>query len=116
MSYEKRSLKIICYAWEQWTQNGLGLDTEDLDETVKTVRDAVNNTYNDDIDDVEWLHRSVGRLRGMALYHITHADEDGERHQLTGYWVAASSQDAIAQMLAESNSDDDGKWQANIIC
>ena len=63
-SYEARRDMIVTHAWEQWTKNGLGLDNEDRAETEKTVQDAVNNTYTDEISDTEWLAATLARLTG----------------------------------------------------
>jgi hypothetical protein len=57
---------IVTHAWEIWTKNGLGLDDEDRRETEKTVQDAVNNEYQDDISDVDWLAATLLRLRGRS--------------------------------------------------
>jgi hypothetical protein len=46
-------------------------------------------------------------------FYITHTDDHGERHQLSGAWEAESTQAAIAAMLDESGSDDDGQWLAH---
>lgn len=51
----------------------------------------------------------------MDRYYITHTDDAGERHQLTGAWDAESPKAAIAQMLAEAREDDDGRWEAHVI-
>lgn len=60
--YETRRDMIVTHAWETWTNNGLGLDSEDREETSKTVQDAVNNTYVDDINDLDWLAATMKRL------------------------------------------------------
>lgn len=64
MDYETRRDMIVTHAWETWTKNGLGLDAEDREETAKTVKDAANNAYHDEINDVAWLHATLTRLRG----------------------------------------------------
>ncbi len=61
-SYETRRDMIVTHAWEKWTKNGLGLDDEAREETAKTVRDAANNTYTDELDDIEWLTATLARL------------------------------------------------------
>jgi hypothetical protein len=62
MSYEQRRDMIVVHAWERWTKNGLGLDAEDRRETEKSVQDAVNNSYLDDITDTEWLAATLKLL------------------------------------------------------
>ena len=62
LSYETRRDMIVTNAWETWTKNGLGLDSEDREETTKTVQDAVNNTYFEDISDSDWLAATLKRL------------------------------------------------------
>lgn len=61
-SYEDRRDMIATHAWEKWTKNGLNLDDEMRQETEKTVQDAVNNTYTDDISDTDWLAATLARL------------------------------------------------------
>lgn len=51
----------------------------------------------------------------MTRYYITHTDSFGEAHQLGGAWEAESPHEAIAQMLAEAGTEDDGNWQAHIV-
>ena len=53
---------IVLHAWESWTKNGLRLDLDASIETVKTVQDAVTNTYLDDISDTDWLAATIKRL------------------------------------------------------
>jgi len=62
-SYENRRDMIVTHAWVRWTKNGLGLDAEDREQTTKTVQDAANNTYTDDISDSAWLHATLMKLR-----------------------------------------------------
>ena len=62
-TYEQRRDMIVTNAWETWTKNGLGLDAEMRAETEKTVADAANNTYYDDITDEAWLAATLARLR-----------------------------------------------------
>jgi len=61
-SYETSRDMIVAQAWEKWTKNGLGLDSESSEQTTKTVQDAVNNTYFDGIDDLDWLAATLKRL------------------------------------------------------
>jgi hypothetical protein len=53
---------IVVAVWEIWTKNGLRLDADQRSETEKTVQDAVNNTYVDDIQDGEWMDAALKRL------------------------------------------------------
>jgi hypothetical protein len=62
MNYEQRRDMITTHAWERWTNNGLGLDAEDRRETEKSVQDAVNNAYTDDITDADWLAATLKLL------------------------------------------------------
>jgi hypothetical protein len=61
-SYEQRRDMIVSNAWETWTKNGLGLDLDASTQTCKTVQDAVNNSYFDDISDGDWLAATLTRL------------------------------------------------------
>ena len=62
MTYEQRRDTIVTHAWEKWTKNGLNLDDEDRCQTEKSVQDAVNNAYVDDITDKEWLAATLSLL------------------------------------------------------
>lgn len=62
LTYEQRCDMITTHAWETWTKNGLGLDDEDRAQTTHTVQDAVNNTYHDEISDIDWLAATLKRL------------------------------------------------------
>jgi hypothetical protein len=55
LNYETRRDMIVTHAWETWTKNGRGLDDDGRWQTTKTVQDAVNNAYIDDISDADWL-------------------------------------------------------------
>jgi hypothetical protein len=48
----------------------------------------------------------------MTQFYITHTNQYGERHQLTGAWEASSEQEALAKMFSESGAEDDGQWTA----
>lgn len=61
--YDARRATIAMHAWETWTENGLGLDTDGCIQTGKTVCDAANNAYVDGIDDLDWLAATLRRLR-----------------------------------------------------
>lgn len=62
LTYETRRDMIVTHAWEIWTKNGLRLDNEQREETLKTVQDAANNTYVDGITDQDWLTATLARL------------------------------------------------------
>lgn len=51
----------------------------------------------------------------MDRYYLTHTDEAGERHQLSGVWKADAPEAAIAQMLTEARLEDDGRWEAHVV-
>jgi hypothetical protein len=51
----------------------------------------------------------------MMRYYITHTDQHGEKHQLPGAWEGRRPDDAVARMLRESQSLDDGMWEAHAI-
>lgn len=55
---------VITAAWETWTQNGLGLDTDEREQTTKSVADAVTNVWQPDMDDAAWLAATLARLNG----------------------------------------------------
>lgn len=57
--------KIVTHAWETWTKNGLNLDADMREETAKTVKDAVNNTWHLGISDLDWLTDTMKRLNGQ---------------------------------------------------
>lgn len=46
-------------------------------------------------------------------FYITHADQYGERHQLSGAWEAETPEEAIRQMLSDIGEHDDGRWEAH---
>ena len=62
LSYEDRRDMIVTHAWETWTKNGLNMDEDMRRETEKSVGDAVNNTYVEDITDTDWLAATLKRL------------------------------------------------------
>lgn len=61
--YETRRDTIVTHAWETWTKNGLGLDDEGREQTTKTVQDAANNAYFENIGDIDWLAATLARLQ-----------------------------------------------------
>ena len=62
MNYEQRLDTVVTHAWEAWTNNGIGLDIEEREETAKTVRDAATNAYVDEMTDAQWLAVTLKRL------------------------------------------------------
>ena len=62
MSYDDRRDMIVTHAWEIWTNNGLGMNSDDWQQTEKTVQDAVNNVYYQDITDEAWLDATLNAL------------------------------------------------------
>lgn len=61
-AYEAQRDRVVMAAWERWTKNGLGLDTEGVEQTTKSVRDAAANTWQDGMRDDEWLAATLARL------------------------------------------------------
>ena len=66
MNYERRFDMIVTHAWEMWTNNGLGLDRDDRNQTTKTVQDAATNAYVDGKTDVWWLAATMQALERKA--------------------------------------------------
>jgi hypothetical protein len=62
MSYGQRAEMIATHAWETWTKNGLGLDSNQLFATVQAVNDAVADAWTDGISDIAWLDATLKRL------------------------------------------------------
>ena len=60
--WENRFDAIVVHAWEAWTKNGLGLDQDDIEQTVKTVQDAANNAWLDGMTDCQWLTETMRQL------------------------------------------------------
>lgn len=60
--YETRRDAIVIAVWEIWTNNGLNLDADGREQTIKSVQDAVNNAYTDDISDADWQAAALTRL------------------------------------------------------
>jgi hypothetical protein len=61
-TFEQRLDTIVTHAWETWTNNGLGLDSEEREETAKTVKDAAASAYLDNMTDIAWLDATLARL------------------------------------------------------
>lgn len=57
---------VITAAWEAWTKNGLGLDDDDVKQTIKSVADAVNNAWEPGMSDSAWLAATLARLDGAT--------------------------------------------------
>jgi hypothetical protein len=66
-TFEQRLDAIVTYAWEIWTNNGLGLDSEDREETAKTVKDVATNAYLDNMTDTAWLEATLARLMPQGM-------------------------------------------------
>jgi hypothetical protein len=72
LDYEERLYRasldtIAMHAWEEWTNNGLGLDAEGREETSRHVHEVAHNNWREGIDDIEWLRRTLASLRGERL-------------------------------------------------
>jgi hypothetical protein len=63
-SWEDRRDMIAMRAWETWTKNGNRLDYDMRFQTECTARDAVTNTYRDEMTDEQWLAATMRRLNG----------------------------------------------------
>lgn len=67
MSYQnwEQDYECVClHAWERWTQNGLGLDTDDCNLTMKSVQNAATNAYQDGMTQGAWLDATLRTLEG----------------------------------------------------
>jgi hypothetical protein len=62
LDYGTRLDLVVTHAWETWTNNGLGFDSDTIDQTTKTVQDAAANTYADEFTNMEWLAATLKRL------------------------------------------------------
>ena len=62
--YETLRDQVVLSAWERWTKNGLGLDFDDREQTLKSVRDAAANTYQEGFSATEWIIAILSRLEG----------------------------------------------------
>jgi hypothetical protein len=78
-------------------------------EQIITAMGAVASVLIDAREKVEQEETSMNR------YYLTHADEAGERHQLSGAYEAETPEAAITQMLAEAGREDDGRWEAHVV-
>lgn len=47
--------RVQLAAWETWTRNGLNLDQNEIEETLKSALDAAHNAYADGISVEAWL-------------------------------------------------------------
>lgn len=66
-NYETRFDAVVIAVFEAWTNNGLGMDFDEREQSIKSVRDAVTNTYADDCSDAEWSRWALQRLRGETI-------------------------------------------------
>lgn len=60
--WENNFDSVACHVWETWTKNGLGLDQEEREQTIKSVQDAVNNEWVENISQENWYHAALARL------------------------------------------------------
>ena len=60
--FETTRDQISLNVWEIWTQNGLGLDVEDIEQTNKSAADAVTNTWQDGISSADWQAAALAHL------------------------------------------------------
>ena len=63
-AWENRFDAVTTHAWEAWTKNGLGLDHDERENALKSVRDAANNAWIDGMTDREWLEVTLESLGG----------------------------------------------------
>jgi len=68
MDYETRLDMIVMHAWKTWTNNGLNMDVDDRYQTTKSIQDAANNAYTDNITDEQWLK--------VTLQYVGYKKED----------------------------------------
>lgn len=50
--------------WEAWTKNGLGLDDDAREQTIKSVQDALTNAWQDGMTEAQWQAAAIARLNG----------------------------------------------------
>jgi hypothetical protein len=62
IDYDTTAGQIQIAAWEVWTRNGLGLDAEQVEETLKSALDATHGAYIDGISVRDWLAATLERL------------------------------------------------------
>lgn len=65
-SWEDRLGTVTIHVWERWTKNGLNLDQDEREQTLKSVRDAATNVYVEHMDDLEWYDAALARLEGRG--------------------------------------------------
>jgi hypothetical protein len=65
--YRDKLDTIAMHAWETWTGNGRALDEEDRETTMRDAHEAAHNEWRAGLDELEWLKRTVERLRGDCL-------------------------------------------------
>jgi hypothetical protein len=62
LDYDTRLDLVVTHAWETWTKNGMGYDDDMIDQTAKTVQDTANNSYIDEMTNMEWLAATLKAL------------------------------------------------------
>ena len=62
--FETACETISVDAWETWTCNGRGLDSDQREQTGKSAYDAANNAYQDGMSDEAWLAATIAVLGG----------------------------------------------------
>jgi hypothetical protein len=69
-SYEQRLEMVTLAAWERWTKNGLNMDSDEREQTMKSARDAATNCYVADITEDAWQAATLHRLGAAPLLWI----------------------------------------------
>ena len=65
-TFETRFDTIVMHVWERWTGNGSCLDADDIEQTIKSVRDAATNTYVESMSDQQWYDATLMRLEAVV--------------------------------------------------
>jgi hypothetical protein len=65
-SWEDRLETVTMHVWERWTKNGLNLDQDEREQTLKSVGDAATNAYAEHMGDLEWYDATLARLEGRG--------------------------------------------------
>ena len=56
--------RVQTAAWATWPKQGLGVDRDEIDETLKTGLDATHGAYTDGIGAAAWPATTLERLQG----------------------------------------------------
>ena len=62
LTWETRYDAVCTAAWERWTLNGLRMDDDLREQTLKWVRDAATNAYCENMDDSRWFKATMAAL------------------------------------------------------